>query len=176
MGGTILGTSRDKVHKMVATKADYQAARNFLDTRGQRAMPIVIGETGWMNKDPPAAWDRALHVPREGATMERMTTVASISLGGRRVDSARLVEICERYGVAELSVFGSLARSEERSDSDVDLLFELTPGTRLGFALFQLERELEELLGKQVDLLPKDSIHHLIRDAVLGEARVLYAA
>jgi len=108
--------------------------------------------------------------------MERMTTVASISLGGRRVDSARLVEICERYGVAELSVFGSVARSEERSDSDVDLLFELTPGTRLGFALFQLERELEELLGKQVDLLPKDSIHHLIRDAVLGEARVLYAA
>ncbi len=92
--------------------------------------------------------------------MERMTTLGSISLGGRRVDSARLVEICERYGVAELSVFGSVARREERLDSDVDLLFE----------------ELQDLLGRQVDLLTKDSIHHLIRDAVLGEARVLYEA
>jgi exo-beta-1,3-glucanase (GH17 family) len=48
---------------MVATKADYQAARNFLDTRGQRAMPIVIGETGWMNKDPGDGWYKFLAHP-----------------------------------------------------------------------------------------------------------------
>jgi exo-beta-1,3-glucanase (GH17 family) len=41
---------------MVATKADYQAARNFLDKKGLSAMPIVIGETGWMAVNPPNQW------------------------------------------------------------------------------------------------------------------------
>ena len=48
---------------MVATKADYQAARSFLDKKGLSAMPIVIGETGWMNKDPGDGWYRFLAHP-----------------------------------------------------------------------------------------------------------------
>jgi len=92
------------------------------------------------------------------------------------VDATRIGEVCNRYGVAELSVFGSVARGEAGPDSDVDLLFLLTPGARLGFGLFDLEAELAEVFGRPVDLLSKDSIHRLIRDAVLAEARVLYAA
>lgn len=48
---------------MVATKADYQAARTNLDKKGLSAMPIVIGETGWMNKDPGDGWYRFLAHP-----------------------------------------------------------------------------------------------------------------
>jgi exo-beta-1,3-glucanase (GH17 family) len=63
---------------MVATKADYQAARNFLDTRGQRAMPIVIGETGWMNKDPGDGWYKFLaHPVNQKMYLDRLTAWAA---------------------------------------------------------------------------------------------------
>jgi predicted nucleotidyltransferase len=105
-----------------------------------------------------------------------MATASTLVLAGRPVDRARLAAVCQRFGVSELSVFGSVARGDAHPDSDVDLLFTLAPGARLGFALFDLERELTELFGRNIDLLSKDSIHRLLRDAVLAEARVLYAA
>jgi predicted nucleotidyltransferase len=105
-----------------------------------------------------------------------MAATSTLVLAGRPVDLVRLAEVCQRFGVSELAVFGSVARGDARPDSDVDLLFTLAPGARLGFALFDLERELTELFGRDVDLLSKGSIHRLLRDAVLAEARVLYAA
>ena len=49
------------------------------------------------------------------------------------VDPERLREVCQRYGVATLEVFGSVARHEDRDDSDIDLLYVLQPNARLGF-------------------------------------------
>ena len=105
-----------------------------------------------------------------------MAMVSALELDGQQLDVARLVEICGRYGVSELAVFGSIARGDQRSNSDVDVLFDLAPGVRLGFGIADLQRELELLFGRPVDLLSKDSIHRLVRDDVLREARVLYAA
>lgn len=105
-----------------------------------------------------------------------MATVSEMTIDGQPVDRARLADVCERYGVAELLVFGSTARGDAGPDSDVDLLFVLAPDARLGFALFDLERELADVFGRPVDLLSKDSIHRLIRDEVLSDARVVYAA
>ena len=105
-----------------------------------------------------------------------MTTASALVLDGHEIDAARLAGVCERYGLAELAVFGSVARGDAGPDSDVDLLFALAPDTRLGFALFDLEDELAEIFGRPVDLLSKDSVHRLIRDEVLAQAKVLYAA
>lgn len=105
-----------------------------------------------------------------------MTTARRLRDRELKFDPDRLAEICDRYGVCELSVFGSVARGDAGSDSDIDLLFVLAPAARLGFALFDLEAELEELFGQPVDLLSKETIHHLVRDSVLAEAKVLYAA
>ena len=55
------------------------------------------------------------------------------------IDSDRLREVCERYGVARLDVFGSVAEGEAGPSSDIDLLYVLKPGTRLGFSFFDLE-------------------------------------
>lgn len=99
---------------------------------------------------------------------------ASTLLSG--VDLARLADICMRYGVAELSVFGSVARAEDRSDSDIDLLYVLAPERHLGFGLNALEDELQALFGRRVDLVSKPALHRLIRENVLAEARTLYAA
>ena len=92
------------------------------------------------------------------------------------VDLERLREVCERYGVASLEVFGSVARGEDRVDSDVDLLYVLKPGVRLGFRLFDLEDELASLFGRPVDLVQRASINKYIRDQVLADAQQFYAA
>lgn len=92
------------------------------------------------------------------------------------VDAERLREVCERYGVASLEVFGSVARGELRLGSDVDLLYVLKPGARLGFRLFDLEDELAEIFGRPVDLVARNSINKYIREQVLADARPLYAA
>jgi hypothetical protein len=105
-----------------------------------------------------------------------MGTASKLMVGGRQVDHGRLAAVCDRYGVVELFVFGSTARGEAGPDSDVDLLFVLAPDARLGFALCDLEDELADVFGRPVDLLARDSIHPLIREAVLSDARVVYAA
>lgn len=77
-------------------------------------------------------------------------------------------EICERYGVAELYVFGSTARGEATESSDIDLLYVLTPGASLGFAINDFEDELNRALARRVDLISKRALHPMLRDAALG--------
>lgn len=88
-----------------------------------------------------------------------------------------LTALCRRHRVRELAVFGSAARGDARAGSDIDILVEFEPTARIGFlALAQLAQELEQLLGRKVDLVPKDGLKPRIRDAVLREAEVLFAA
>jgi uncharacterized protein len=93
-----------------------------------------------------------------------------------RAMGPRLAELCKKYGIAELAVFGSIARGDERPDSDVDLLYARLPGNDLGMSYFALQEDLEKLFGRPVDLVPKDGLHRAIRDQVLDDAQVLYAA
>ncbi|MCC5951009.1 MAG: nucleotidyltransferase family protein [Acidimicrobiia bacterium] len=92
------------------------------------------------------------------------------------VDLDRVGQICHRYGVARLEVFGSASRGEARPDSDVDVLYELAPGARLGWEIESLADELSEALGRKVDLVSRRALHARLRDAVLAEAQPLYAA
>lgn len=92
------------------------------------------------------------------------------------IDVERLREVCERYGVASLEVFGSVARGEESGSSDVDLLYVLKPEVSLGFRLFDLEDELADLFGRPVDLVARRSVNKYLREQVLADAQPLYAA
>lgn len=92
------------------------------------------------------------------------------------VDDAALAAICDKYGIAELKVFGSRARGTARPGSDVDVLYTLRPGRKLGWEIEQLADELTNLLGRDVDLVSLRSLHPLIKPTVLAEARPLYAA
>ncbi len=92
------------------------------------------------------------------------------------IDVERLREVCERYGIASLEVFGSVARGEDRGDSDIDLLYVLKPDVRLGFRLFDFEDELADLFGRSVDLIARRSVNKYLREQVLADARPLYAA
>lgn len=94
-----------------------------------------------------------------------------------RHESAAIARICARYHVAELSVFGSTARGNAGPDSDIDLLVVFQPDAVVGLIAFnRFRRELETALGRRVDLVPRDGLKPIIRDEVLSEAQVLYAA
>lgn len=92
------------------------------------------------------------------------------------VDRERLREVCERYGVASLEVFGSVSRGQDLPGSDIDLLYVLKPGVRLGFAIFDLEDELAGLFGRSVDLVARHAVNQHLREQVLADAQALYAA
>ena len=62
------------------------------------------------------------------------------------------------------------------ADADSDVLYELEPGWWLGWEIEQLVDELADVLGRPVDLISSDALHPRLKDAVLSEARTLYAA
>ena len=107
--------------------------------------------------------------------MASMSSVRAPQILGD-LDVSGLVDICVRYGIAELSIFGSVARDDDRADSDIDLLYVLAPGHHLGFGINALEDDLAALFGRPIDLISKTALHRLIRDDVLAEAHPLYAA
>jgi len=93
------------------------------------------------------------------------------------VDSVELAGLCRRWRIRELALFGSALRPDFGPESDVDLLVEFEPGVVLGFRVFELERELSALFGgRSVDLVRRKYLHPRLRDRVLAEARVQYAA
>lgn len=94
----------------------------------------------------------------------------------------KIAALCERYGVAELHLFGSILRDDFRDDSDVDFMvrfLESDLGPWLG-KLFDLENDLSTLLGRRVDLVLKDSVesseNYLRRKHILRTAHPLYVA
>ena len=93
-----------------------------------------------------------------------------------RIDASRLAELCRRYGIARLEVFGSVARGEQRPDSDVDLLYTLEGGRVLGWEVEDLVESLTEVFHRPVDLVSRRSLHPMIRDRAMAEAETLYAA
>jgi len=99
-----------------------------------------------------------------------------VIVAGVTVDEARLAAVCARYGVARLMIFGSVARGTAELSSDVDVLYELQPGRRLGWEIEDLSDELSELFGRPVDLVSRAALHERLRAAVLAEAQPLYAA
>jgi predicted nucleotidyltransferase len=77
--------------------------------------------------------------------------------------------------VASISVFGSTARDEATADSDIDLLVTFSQPISL-LQMVALERELTEVLGQRVDLLTEASLSPYLRDRILKERRLVYAA
>jgi predicted nucleotidyltransferase len=101
----------------------------------------------------------------------------TLQLGDAQVDQNKLVELCRRYGVRELSLFGSAVRGEMRPGSDIDVMVEFDPSVRIGLLKFEsLNEDLEVLVGCKVDLVTKRGLKAWIRPHVLKEARVVYSA
>src|SRR5271157_5303288 len=89
-----------------------------------------------------------------------------------RVDAPSLVEVCRRYGVKELSLFGSAVRGEMRPDSDIDIMVEFEPCVRIGLIKFEsLVEELQSLAGRRVDLVTERGLKPWVSPQVLEAPR-----
>jgi predicted nucleotidyltransferase len=84
-----------------------------------------------------------------------------------------LTEYLKKKGVLKASIFGSLARGESSSASDIDILVKLDKNKTL-LDLIGLKLELEELLNQKVDVLTYNSLHPLLRENILKDEEVLY--
>jgi predicted nucleotidyltransferase len=87
-------------------------------------------------------------------------------------EKQRILAIAERYHAHNLRVFGSVARGEEREDSDIDLLVEFSPGATLLDQVGLMEA-LSDELGRKVDVVSERALNRYLRQSVLQEARPL---
>lgn len=84
---------------------------------------------------------------------------------------AAILKIAKKYGVKNIRVFGSVARGEAGPKSDLDLLIDMEKHSLRQLVGFKLD--VEDALGKGVDVVEACALHWYIRDKVLGEARPL---
>jgi predicted nucleotidyltransferase len=94
------------------------------------------------------------------------------------IDNRELSEFCRSNSIRRLSLFGSVLTERFSESSDVDVLVEFQPGTRVGYLrMATMERELSRLLaGRKVDLRTPGELSPYFRDEVLRMAAVQYAA
>jgi predicted nucleotidyltransferase len=83
-----------------------------------------------------------------------------------------LLELLRKHGVKRASLFGSTVTGAATEDSDIDFLVEFE-GDKTLLDLAGLRIDLQELLGKKVDVLTFRSLHQLLRERILSEQEVL---
>jgi predicted nucleotidyltransferase len=83
-----------------------------------------------------------------------------------------ILRIAAKHGVSRIRVFGSVARGEAGPDSDVDFLIEIGGETPPWFP-GGLIADLEDLMGRHVDVVAPSWLHEIIKDDVLAEAVAL---
>lgn len=94
-----------------------------------------------------------------------------------QVNQEQIADFCRRHHIRRFAFFGSVLRDDFRPDSDVDVLIEFESGYRLGFfELIRMQQEFSRLIGREADFRTPDDLGHFIRDRVMAESEVQYAA
>jgi predicted nucleotidyltransferase len=83
-----------------------------------------------------------------------------------------ILALAAKYGACNVRVFGSVAEGRADDASDVDFLVDMEPGRSL-FDLGGLLMDLQDLLGRKVDVVTESALHWYIRDRVLQQAKPL---
>lgn len=98
-------------------------------------------------------------------------------VNGINFDELALAEFCRRHGIAGLWLFGSILGPRFSEHSDIDLLVRFEPGRQVSlFDVGGMSAELQDLLGREVDLRTPEDLSQYFRDEVVAAARPLYAA
>ena len=83
-----------------------------------------------------------------------------------------ILYIARPHGALSVRIFGSYARGEEQPSSDIDLIVEMEPGRSL-LDIISIKKEVEDLVGKKVDVVTEAALSPYLRDEVLQEAVAL---
>ena len=83
---------------------------------------------------------------------------------------AKIVKILKEHGIARAGIFGSYARGEHNKNSDIDILIQIRNGKKFSlFDLSGLKINLEEKLGKKVDINTYRALHPKLKSRILNE-------
>lgn len=98
-----------------------------------------------------------------------------------RLPIAQVAGFCEKWGVMEFAVFGSVLRDDFGPHSDLDVLVRFHASHQPSlFGLSRMESELSRLVGRRVDVSEREAVeqsrNHIRRDAILRSARTIYAS
>ena len=89
-----------------------------------------------------------------------------------RKKRAEILAIAAKHGASNVRIFGSVARGDDTTTSDVDILVD-KHGDRSLLDLVALKQDIEELLGRRADVLTEESISRYLRDRIRAQARPL---
>jgi predicted nucleotidyltransferase len=94
------------------------------------------------------------------------------------IPDSRLTELCRKWKVTELSLFGSILREDFSPSSDVDVLVSFDPAAPWSlWDLMDMKEQLEVLFGRPVDLVEKEALRNPWRKRrILSTYEVVYAA
>lgn len=85
---------------------------------------------------------------------------------------AKIIEILKKHNIKKASLFGSIVRGELTESSDIDILIEFE-GRKSLIDLVGLKLELEEIIGRKIDLLTYNSLHPLLKDKILETQEII---
>lgn len=97
-----------------------------------------------------------------------------MNMHGIDVPEQAIADVCRRYHIRRLALFGSVLRNQLRSDSDLDVLVEFDENHTPGFAFFDVEAELSQILGRKVDLNTPQFLSPHFRQEVEAQAEVVF--
>jgi predicted nucleotidyltransferase len=105
------------------------------------------------------------------SSLQEMVRVMLTQLTTR--SEVQVDDICDKYGISYLGLFGSMARGEAREDSDVDLLVKFDDHSNIGlFDLDRVQRDLEMRFGRKVDLITK--LNKYIQPEAMKDLKTIY--
>jgi predicted nucleotidyltransferase len=104
-------------------------------------------------------------------------TIEKLRKNGIFLDYNDIVQLCKKYYINELSIFGSSLRDDFTKDSDVDILVSFDNDSKITlFDIMDLERDFSGLVNREVDVVEKKSLKNPIRkNKILSTREVVYA-
>jgi len=106
------------------------------------------------------------------------TTLEKLNKNGIFLEYNDVIKLCKKYFICELSIFGSSIRDDFTDNSDVDFLVSFASNSTITlFDIIDLENEFKKILGREVDIVEKESLKNPIRKNKILETReIIYAA
>ena len=105
----------------------------------------------------------------------------TLSLGTVTVDRNALAEVCRKWGIKSVALFGSVLRDDFTSESDIDLLLEYFPDSRISlFDYGYMNEDFQRVFGREVDLVQAEGLrtsrNYIRRENIFSSARQFYVA
>jgi len=101
-----------------------------------------------------------------------------MSIKNMDISKHKIADFCRKWKVIEFALFGSVLSKDFRPDSDIDVLVSFSEDAKWSlFDIVSMQNELNEIFGRDVDLVEKDAIRNPFRrHSILRSKKVIYAA